>query len=129
VEVQVSQAREIDLAYRETRAVTRIVSCQRDVSIPAQRAGEEIRANIANLQAIVREEQSRRDPIEGQRFAKKDIVHSARAIDLDLQPCVLAPAELVNTVGDDIRRTPEVVRSNSFLGVRIDPENYFSRVE
>jgi hypothetical protein len=36
--------------------VTRIVSCQRDVSIPAQRAGEEIRANIANLQVFVGEE-------------------------------------------------------------------------
>src|SRR5215472_7242754 len=99
-----------------------IVSCQRDVSIPAQRAGEEIRANIANLQAVVREEQSRRDTIEWQRFAKKDIVHSTCAIDLDLQPRILASAELINTVGDDIRRTPEFVRSNSFRSLRVNPE-------
>ena len=107
----------------------RIVSCQRNVSIPAQRSRQEVRANIANLQVVVREEQPRRDTIERQGFAKKDIVHSACAIDLDLQPCILAAVELVNTVGDDIRGTPEFVRSNSFRGLRIDPENYFCRIQ
>src|SRR6478735_10514695 len=119
----------MDLAHCQSCAVTGIVSRQRYVGIPAQRASEEIRANIANLQAVVREEQSCRDTIERQRFAKEDIVHSVRAIDLDLQPCVLAPTELVHTIGDDIRRTPELVRSNSFQGLRIDPENYFCRIQ
>src|SRR6478609_12007463 len=97
----------------------RIVSCQRNVSIPAQRPRQEVRANIANLQVVVREEQPRRDTIERQGFAKKDIVHSACAIDLDLQPCILAAVELVKTVSDDIRWAPELVRNNSFRGLRI----------
>src|SRR6266850_3329569 len=119
----------MDLAQCQSCAVTGIVSRQRNVGIPAQRSGEEIRANIANLQAVVGEEQSCRDTIERQRFAKEDIVHSVRAIDLDLQPCVLAPTELVHTVSDDIRRTPELVRNNSFRGLRIDPENYLCRIQ
>src|SRR4029077_3114775 len=73
--------------------------------------------------------QSCRDTIERQRFAKEDIVHSACAIDLDLQPCGFSPTELVHTVRGDIRRTPELVRNNSFRGLGIDPENYFCRIQ
>src|SRR5262249_17235104 len=69
------------------------------------------------------------DTIEWQGFAKKDIVHSTCAVDLDLQPRVLAAAELVNAVGDDIRWTPELVRNNSFRRLRIDPENCFCRIQ
>src|SRR5262245_24031092 len=101
----------------------RIVSCQRDVSIPAERAGAQNRADIANLQAILTEEQSDWDTMEWQRFATKDIVHSTCAIDLDLQACVLASAELVNTVGHGVWRPPKFVRRHSFRSLRIDPEN------
>ena len=90
---------------------------------------EKIRPNIANLQAFVREKQSCRYTIEWQRFAKKHIVHSTSAINLDLQPRVFASPKLVNTVSDNIRRTPEFVRNNSFRSLWVDPENYFGWIQ
>ena len=55
VVVQVSQAREIDVPHRKRCAVIGIGSSQRDVSSSTKRAGENIGANVANLQAVVRE--------------------------------------------------------------------------
>src|SRR5215216_2453330 len=37
--------------------------------------------------------------------------------------------ELINTVGDNIRRTPEFVGSNRFRSLGVDPVNYFGRIQ
>src|SRR4030095_6140241 len=78
---------------------------------------------------VIGKQQSRQHTVKRQRFPEKDVVHSSCPIPLDLQPRVLAAAKLVNAVGDDVRRTPKLVRHNSFPGLWVDPENYLGGIQ
>src|SRR5213080_2035781 len=51
--VQIGQLRKIDSAYGDIRSITLIIVRQRDVGVPAQRAGKKPAAKIDNLQSVV----------------------------------------------------------------------------
>jgi len=108
VEIKIREMRKVGVRHGKGSVITGIVFRERNICVSAQRAGKDVSANIEDLQPIVGEKQLARDVVEGQRFPKKDVVHSICAIHLDLEPCVLAAVKLVNTIGGDIRWPPKL---------------------
>src|SRR5437762_10917441 len=99
----------------------------RNVSAAAHVPVKKSALKIHNLEMIVREKKSSGDFMEGQSFAQKNVIHSVRRIDIDLESRAGAAVKLINAVRRDRRRLMKFVRRDVFREIGIDPKTYFGR--
>src|SRR5580700_7853515 len=100
-----------------------IAAGKRNIGAATRRSGKKCTGNIDQFQSVIGENQFSSNAIERKRLAEKDVIHSARRIDVNVETGVLAAAKLVNTIGGNIRRLMEFVGNDVFVLVRLDPIN------